>query len=90
MGSGNGLVPTKRKAFARIYDEHVQWHLHSSLGPKCINFFLISLQFALKSPIKTAPWVQVMAWYRQNEMLLPESMTSMYSDTYIRHSAPVC
>ena len=46
----------------------------------------ISLKFVPKGPIDyKSALVQVMAWHRTGEKLLPESMLTKFTDAYIRH-----
>ena len=47
----------------------------------------IWLKLVSRSPIENKPaLVQVMAWRRKGEKLLPEAMMTQFIDAYMRHS----
>ena len=51
-----------------------------------ITTYTISLKFIPKGPIDyKSALVQVVAWHRTGEKLLPESMLTQFTDAYIRH-----
>ena len=61
---------------------HFQMHLHW----KCLNSDTISLKFVPKGPIDfKSALVRVMDWRRTGEKPLPESMSTQFTDAYIRH-----
>ena len=45
----------------------------------------ISLKFVPKDPIDKSALVQVMAWRRTGDKLLPEPMMIQFTDAYMRH-----